>query len=225
MGMTTAIVPKGEHNMFSRLLAALLLAALSTGVSARIGTIDVAPGATLLFPHFEVDINNTQGVNTILHIQNASATASLLNVVLWTDLGVPVHNFNIYMTGYDNETVDLYNLLVHRYSPVSASDGQDPNDTISPQGPISQDINFASCYNTLPSPNPDLTPITLRAVFTGVSTPDYFNGQCVARNYGDGIARGYVTVDVLTQCTTLKPNDAGYFNNGGAVAWNESKLL
>ena len=61
----------------------------------------------------------------------------------------PTLDFDIYLTGYDVQTINLRDIFVAGNLPRTASVGQDPDDDISPQGPVSQDINFASC-GTLP---------------------------------------------------------------------------
>ena len=114
-------------------------------------TIDEVPAATLLLPYFEVDLDNQWGLNTLFSVNNASATAVLAHVVVWSDLSVPVLDFNIYLTGYDVQTINSGDVL-NGNLPQTASAGQDPNDTISPQGAFSQDINFASCTGLLPPP-------------------------------------------------------------------------
>src|SRR6266849_8997494 len=131
-----------------------LLCAVGVVSPARaiICTIDAVPAATLLLPYFEVDLNNPNGLTTLLSVNNASATAVLVHVVLWSDLSVPVLDFNIYLTGYDVQSVNLRDIIVNGSMPQTASAGQDPNDTISPKGLFSQDINFASCNGKLPPP-------------------------------------------------------------------------
>jgi hypothetical protein len=132
-------------------IALLCLLALAGSASAVICTIDAVPAATLLLPYFEVDLGNSNGQTTLFSINNASATAVLAHVVVWSDLSVPVLDFNIYLTGYDVQTINLWDVL-HGTLPRTASDGQDPQDTISPQGAFSQDSNFASCTGLLPAP-------------------------------------------------------------------------
>jgi len=194
-------------------LALLGLLALSGQAVATICTIDDVPAATLLLPYFEVDLNNPNGINTLFSINNASATAVLAHVVLWSDLSVPTFDFNIYLTGYDVQTVsvrDIFNGTV----PRTASAGQDPGDTISPKGTFSQDINFASCSGQLPPPAVPASFVThLRASHTGLFSA-ILNG-CAGRAFGDNIARGYVTVDTVNNCTLRFPGDAGYFASGG----------
>ena len=72
--------------------------------------------------------------------------------MVWSDLSVPVLDFNVYLTGYDVQTINLRDILVNGILPRTASAGQDPTDTISPKGAFSQDINFASCTGLLPPP-------------------------------------------------------------------------
>src|ERR1700743_3584845 len=128
------------------------LLAAAAPVSAVICTEDAVPAATLLLPYFEVDLNNPNGLTTLFSVNNASSTAVLAHVVVWSDLSVPVLDFNIYLTGYDVQSVNLRDIIVSGNLPQTASDGQDPTDTISPKGSLSQDINFASCNGQLPPP-------------------------------------------------------------------------
>ena len=63
-----------------RLLVACLLAVLAAPAFAVIGTVDDVPAATLLLPYFEVDLDDPNGVTTLMSINNASATAVLAHV-------------------------------------------------------------------------------------------------------------------------------------------------
>ncbi|HYG64047.1 MAG TPA: hypothetical protein VEL74_15840, partial [Thermoanaerobaculia bacterium] len=65
-------------------LALVSLLGLSGQAFAVINTIDDVPAATLLLPYFEVYLNNANGVTTLFSINNASATAVLAHVTLWT---------------------------------------------------------------------------------------------------------------------------------------------
>jgi hypothetical protein len=194
-------------------LALLGLLALAGQASAVICTIDAVPAATLLLPYFEVDLGNTGGVTTLFSINNASATAILAHVVVWSDLSVPVLDFNVYLTGYDVVTVNMRDVL-NGVLPRTASAGQDPTDTISNKGDFSQDINFASCSDQLPIGNAgaDLAASWQNAL-TGTFAAHL--GGCAGLNIGDDIARGYVTVDTVNNCTLRFPGDPGYFGAGG----------
>lgn len=212
--------------MIIRVLAGVILALISISAQARIGSIDQGPAATLLFPHFEVDTTSDQGVTTVLTIQNSSATAIMGSLTFWTDYGIPTLHYNIYLTGYDQITIDLADTFRRRHLPVTASAGQDPTGQISRQGPLSQDINFASCNGTIPEPQGSIVSSTLVAAHTGGPSIDYLGGLCGGRNYGDNVARGYITVDTANQCTILKPGEPGYFASGGAgVATNQNVMF
>jgi hypothetical protein len=174
------------------------------------------PAASLLLPYFEVDLNNDtpQGETTVISITNSSATATLAHVAIWTDLGIPALEFNVYLTGYDLYRLNLQQLLLTGVMPQTASAGQDPTDTISPKGIFSQDINFASCNGILPYPTlPAAQLAGLQAALTGQPSVNY-GGNCGALNHGDRIARGYITIDTVNNCSFRFPGESGYFGVG-----------
>ena len=180
---------------------------LGSPASAVIGTIDAVPAATLLLPYFEVDIANVNGFNTSFSINNASNLAVLAHVVLWTDQSVPVLTFDVYLTGYDVQSINLRDVF-NGYLPRTASAGQDPTNTISPKGPLSQDVNFASCSGRLPYTNPAVNASLrahLRASLQGEFTGVY--GGCAGSKQPDtDVLRGYVTVDTVNACNLYFPS-------------------
>ena len=128
---------------------------------------------------------------------------------------VAVLDFNVYLTGYDVQTISLYDILVNGLLPQTASAGQDPADTISPRGAFSLDFNFASCQGLLPPPPlPAAFTQHLQRSLTGQPSP-IFGNLCAGRALGDNVARGYITVDTVNNCTLRFPSDPGYFFAGG----------
>ena len=214
---------------FSSACALLLSLVVARHSAAVVGALDQTPGASVLFPYFEVDLGDDQGVTTLLALQNASATANLTRWTLWTDLGLPTLSFDTYQTGFDVTTINLRSLFVDGFIPQTASDGQDPMDTISPQGPFSQDINFATCSGQLPPLNAAVVGSTLtdlRAAHTGLESPTFFTaGRCGGFVHGDNIARGYVTVDSMIMCQGVglgpNPTTASYFT----TTWTGNTLI
>ncbi|HEY9422181.1 MAG TPA: hypothetical protein VIW92_12260, partial [Thermoanaerobaculia bacterium] len=202
------------------LLVVLLGACLGAGTLpavARTCAVDVVPAATLLLPYFEVDLANASGRTTLFSVNNASDRGILAHVVLWTDLGVPTLAFDVYLTGFDVQTINLRDVFAGQL-PQTASDGQDPQDRISPQGDFSHDIDYASCAGLLPPPAPAASFADhLRRAHQGLPLP-LQEGKCAARPLADGVARGYVTVDVVKGCTSLTPASAGYFGPEGVAA-------
>jgi PKD repeat protein len=214
-----------------RMLALVVLAAAVLGslavlpAGAVICTLDAVPAATLLLPYFEVDLSDPDGLTTLFSVNNASATAVLVHVVLWSDLSVPVLDFDVYLTGYDVQSVNLRDILVNGNLPQTASDGQDPADTISPQGRLSQDVNFASCDSALPLPRlPAIYISHLQSSLTGLPSA-LLGGNCAGQALGDNIARGYVTMDTVVACSTDFPGDAGYFGAGGTGLVSNQNVL
>jgi len=206
-------------------LALLGLVALGSQAGAVICTVDDVPAATLLVPYFEVDLNQANGITTLFSVNNASATAVLAHVVVWSDLSVPVFDFNIYLTGYDVQSINLRDILVNGVLPQTASAGQDPSDAISPKGSFSQDINFASCSTILPPPAQLTSDFLahLQASLTG----QFSNvlGGCAGLAYGDNVMRGYVTIDTVNNCTLRFPGDIGYFAAGGTGDATDQNVL
>jgi hypothetical protein len=187
-------------------------------------TVGDQPASTLLLPYFEVDLENPGGANTFFTVNNASATATLVHVTLWSEMHVPVYTFDVYLTGYDVQPISVRDIM-NGVLPRTATAGQDPGNLITPRGPFSQDINFASCTGKLPIPAPTPTDIAhLRAALTGTASP--VTGQCATRSSNPPtIARGYLTMDVVNSCTSLFPGETGYFVSGGAgIATNQNVI-
>ncbi|HEX3530076.1 MAG TPA: hypothetical protein VH988_23700, partial [Thermoanaerobaculia bacterium] len=93
------------------LALACCLAALAGPARAEIGTIDAVPAATLLLPYFEVDLANPNGITTLFSVNNASATAVVAHVTVWTDESIPTLDFDIYLTGYDVQTLNIRDIF------------------------------------------------------------------------------------------------------------------
>jgi hypothetical protein len=201
----------------------LLIGAALVGPGPRLAratlcTVDNVPAATLLLPYFEVDLSRPPIRSTLMSITNASATATLAHVVLWTDYAVPTLAFDVYLTGYDVQTINLRDVF-NGALPATADQARDPDDTISPKGLFSRDATFPGCAGLLPPPPlPAIALYGLRRAHQGLSLPGP-DGLCSGHAFGDGLLRGYVTVDQTTQCSTLVPGDPGYFGPGGVAGF------
>lgn len=196
-------------------LAALL--ALGGPAFAEICTIDEVPAATLLLPYFECDLDNPNGSNTLFSINNASAAPAVAHVTFWTDLSVPTLDFDIYLTGYDVQTINVCDIF-NGDLPVTADDGVDAGDANSPQGAFSGDDNFPGASGpcaqiAYPQGLPGgFVNGHLRPCHTGGVSNQY--GGCCGAPYNDGIARGYITIDNVNECSLLFPSDPLYFSGG-----------
>jgi hypothetical protein len=198
--------------------------ALGGEAVAEMCTIDDVPAATLLLPYFECDTTNYPDANaltTLFSINNASAAPALAHVTVWTDLSVPVLDFDVYLTGYDVQTMNMCD-IVHGVLPITAEDSVDAGDAFSndgaPTGTILGDpldnVNFpgggpcaSPSYSPLPS---DFVDDHLIPALTGGFSSEV---GCVSEDYEDNIARGYVTVDLVTECNLQFPSTPGYFTS------------
>ncbi len=134
------------------LVALVSLLALGGQTFAELCTIDAVPAATLLLPYFEVSLTPTdrdpvdadRDVDTFFSVNNASASPTVAHVVLWGDWSLPSIDFDIFLTGYDVETVSLGDLFNNGNLPITAHATNDPDDTISPHGRALNDPANAS---------------------------------------------------------------------------------
>ncbi|MEM9557029.1 MAG: hypothetical protein AAGC60_22415 [Acidobacteriota bacterium] len=191
-------------------------------------TIDAVPAATLLLPYFEVDYSNPNGLTTLFSVNNASAAPAVAHVTLWTDYSVPTIDFDIFLTGFDVATVNLRDVFNDGVLPRTADDSQDPDDTISPSpAGLGWDGDIPNCNGILPFTNPAVGAALLERIQNGhTGNPSAFDGgACLGFNYGDNIARGYITIDNVNNCNLLFPTSAGYFADAGAgTASNQNQL-
>ncbi|MEM6795658.1 MAG: hypothetical protein AAF725_16905 [Acidobacteriota bacterium] len=172
----------------------LTLAALPGTASAQSPSdclVGPSTAATLLFPYFEVDLSNVDGITTLLSINSGVSGSSLSRVVVWTDRGIPVLAFDIFLSAFDVQTINLRSVLEGNIPSTGA--GEDLS-------------SFGFCGLFPPNHiNPVLEPAEisqLRADLTGVQGPNFVD--CAGTAFGDNRARGYVTVDVVQECSGVE---------------------
>jgi hypothetical protein len=197
-------------------LLVLAVTAGPAGAQPRAGDCVIGPGlaATLLVPYFEVELGTFNGKTTLFSVNNGLSAPTLVRVVLWTDWAVPTLAFDVYLRGFDVQTVNLRDVF-NGYVP-STGMGVDLS-------------SYPFCQVLHPAhPNPVLTPneITqLRAYHTGTGGP--MDPRCAGERYPDGLARGYVTMDVVDECSGVEAIDPiftpanttyPYFADGGNPA-------
>ncbi len=93
----------------------LAIAALLVSLSAFADDCDIVlqPAATLLLPYFEVDFKAQQqaATQTLFTIQNTSHLPQIAHVTVWTDWGFPALNSPVFLTGYDVQGINLYDVF------------------------------------------------------------------------------------------------------------------
>src|SRR2546423_7282337 len=94
-----------------------------------------APAATLLLPYFEVDFKSPQTTarTTLFTIVNVTDLPQIAHVVVWTDWSFPALDFNIFLTGYDVQGINLYDIFAKATiapGAVSGTGGTSSNTTV-----------------------------------------------------------------------------------------------
>jgi hypothetical protein len=204
-------------------LTVLVTISASAGVVDNDATCDikVGPAATLLLPYFEVDLTAKGDQTTLFTITNVSRYSQIAHVTVWTDWAFPVLNFNIFLAGYDVQSINLRDILVSGI--VASPVGTGPTAVKSPLGPLTlppsgpgyANPNFKAVIDcdVLPGVIPQTFMAAVRsALTTGVYNP----GGSAACPYPVGSnthanAIGYVTIDVVGSCTNRLPSDRLYY--------------
>lgn len=212
------------------LVALAGLLAMGGTALAEIGTVDNVPAATLLLPRFEVDLQPATtaglGVTTLFSVNNASDETVLAHVTVWSEWWVPVLDFDIYLTGYDVQTINLSDIINRGDLPNTG-----PANALSPIGQFSVGPHntFGGTCSAAPGSAPNYANITglfLQIVQQALSgQPLSTSGQCASRPGTPTIARGYVTIDVVRRCSQEFPDNINYFvDGGGGTATNDNVL-
>lgn len=176
--------------------------------------ISNAPAATLLLPVFEVDINNTNkstAVDTLFTITNTSHIPQIAHITVWTDWSVPVLDFNVWLTGYDVQSISLYDIIARGLLPGGGSE--------EPEGDLSADEDsnpnhrgdaVDTCFD-LPTQVPPTILADLRTALTTGNTAACTGSSRIGSNNHGANAVGYVTIDVTAYCSNSLPTDPNYY--------------
>ena len=182
--------------------------------------ISLLPAATLLLPYFEVDINAApgSGETTIFTITNTANLPQAVQVTLWTDFDYPVMGFSIYLTGYDVQSINLYDVIVNGriapngtgfdVSPVGELSGTSP--TAEFDNPLLTENTCTNLATTIPASFVD----RVKTVLTTGKLPSL--GASPGCNTAGGThtnAVGYATIDVVGACDPRFPTDAAYYTS------------
>src|SRR6266545_1694308 len=182
--------------------------------------ISTAPAATLLLTYFEVDFKSPQTTarTTLFTITNVSALPQIAHVVVWTDWSFAALDFNIFLTGYDVQGINLYDIFARgQIAPPSGTSSATALPTANPANatPAVTNPNIASLANcnALAAVLPQSIVLDLQNVFTlGKSTGNICSSTSTTIGGVHANAIGYITVDVVANCnTSLVALDPTYF--------------
>src|SRR4051794_7487291 len=204
------------------LFAILAAVSASAGVADNDATCDikVGPAATLLLPYFEVDLAATGEQTTLLTITNVSRYSQIAHVTLWTDWSFPVFTFNVFLAGYDVQSMNLKDILVSGM--VASPVGTGPTTAKSPLGPLTSppsgpgyaNPNFKTAIECDAVPgviSQTLMAVVRRALTDGIYNPG--NSAACPSIVGGPHANaiGYATIDIVGSCTSRLPSDPLYY--------------
>ncbi|HYU24827.1 MAG TPA: hypothetical protein VEO74_06465 [Thermoanaerobaculia bacterium] len=187
----------------------LAIAALLVSLSAFADDCDIVlqPAATLLLPYFEVDFKAQQqaATQTLFTIQNTSHLPQIAHVTVWTDWGFPALNSPVFLTGYDVQGINLYDVFAR--ATIAGQFGTSSNTAV-PTNPTPgsqpagndanpQLMNASAACTILPGRFSSFLLTYLQQLFT-TGVTDAGNCSITARLGGvHKNAIGYVTVDVF----------------------------
>ena len=167
--------------------------------------ISVAPAATLLLPYFEVDVDKppAQARTTIFTIVNTSQYPQIARVTLWSDLAYPVLNFNLFLTGYDVQSLNLYDVL---RTGATAGFLTGPGSRS-----LANDLN--PNHTSLPCDR-HVLPAALLADVRSILTTGRGPSCTQAGQLGQvhKAAIGYATIDIVNSCSVTFPSSAAYYD-------------
>ncbi len=171
--------------------------------------VKVGPAATLLLPYFEVDVSGTTGQTTLFTVTNVTRYPQIAHVTLWTDYGFPLFVFNIFLTGYDVQAINLADVLIRgSIAPPSGTSPATTPGTLSAANTGNPNLRTPLDCSTNPSQIPQTIAEALRGTLTtGLSTVNSCSG--VGGVHANAI--GYATIDLVASCTPRTPADPLYY--------------
>ncbi len=168
--------------------------------------IGTYPAASLLLPYFEVDATAppASAVNTVFTVINTSRFPQIVHVTIWTDLGFPVLNYPMFLTGYDTQSTSMYEVIARGNVPLT-SPGWSNGSASADNGANPNFLEDNLCNMVGGTVTRELRLRNQRLLTTGVG-----DGGCrVGREHAN--ASGYVTVDVVNSCAKIDPTQPEYW--------------
>lgn len=174
--------------------------------------IGVAPAATLLLPYFEVDFTGRPewATTTLLSITNVTAFPQIARVTLWSDWAYPVLTFNVFLTGYDVQSINLLDVIgqgrIARTSNESPRGYRSFHDGIGnvkflPSAP--ENCSATRMPTSIPAAAlADLQSALTNGLLSSCGTPR------IGGTHTD--AKGYATIDLVADCTSTTPAETRF---------------
>ncbi|HEX8255949.1 MAG TPA: hypothetical protein VF846_22605, partial [Thermoanaerobaculia bacterium] len=160
--------------------------------------------ATLLLPYFEV-AEARLGETTLFTVTNVSDVEQIARVTLWTDLSYPVITFDIYLTGYDVQSVNLYDVIMRGRIGGARGTGK----FVSPAGEHAHHnahLQTGNCGEVPPDVPESVLAKMQSALIEGTVA------GCKGVGHAHENAVGYATIDLVRNCVAGRgPADPRYW--------------
>jgi hypothetical protein len=132
---------------------AILVVALGWLCPINICAFDQAPAASLLFPFVQYDFNQPfGGYTTVIGITNLSPESQIVRLSFWTDFGVPILGFNVILSGYDVQTINVRDILNEGRLPVTLNEAHAGSEGSHDEGPVSGYGGPGVTWTEIPDP-------------------------------------------------------------------------
>lgn len=182
---------------------ALTASVFASSSQAALCTSDPVPAASLLMPWFEVGACGDQAAErTLFTVVNTAAAPRLAHVTLWTNAAVPALDFDLYLNGFAQHSIDLYDLFCTGRLPQTGRGLTTPGQLADPE------VSFTGCNDTANTANgsPVYAPLGgtavahLQAAFSAQPGAGGLCSSLPTQEPQAGSFNGYVTVDVVDRC-------------------------
>jgi hypothetical protein len=209
--------------------------------------ISTAPAATLLLPYFEVETSTTtpNPRSTLFTITNVTGFNQVAKVTLWTDWSYPVLDFNIWLSPYDVQAINLRDVIVAGQingttgtsgaTAANVRNAANPNHVGSASTPgTAAATTCTGLFGQIPG---DIAAAVRSTLTTGLAPATGPGSQFYCRTsttpstpiavgYDHGTrAVGYATIDVTNTCTTTLPTSLGYYTGANAEILYDNVLI
>ncbi len=142
-----------------RFLIMALVGVVSLGLGSAAYAVecalDAVPASTLLFPYVAYDFDqgriDDSGQTTLFAITNVSNEAVIVHITVWTDYSVAILDFNLTLTGYDVQTINIRDIFREGILPSDDTGANEWWDGVPPDnaGPTPLDDGPYSTFNDL----------------------------------------------------------------------------
>jgi len=152
-----------------------------------------------------VDLTSSQNENTLVTVTNVSQRPQIAHVTIWTDWAYPVLTFDLFLTGYDVQSLSVFDLISQGRILRGNTESGRRSAVDNPQ------IEAGTCAD-LPASIPPAILADIKNALTN-GRVSACGTKLVGQRQADGRVRGYMTIDVVRDCNPTLPADPKYYSD------------